>query len=234
MRFTGLPGELSGLTAAVADEIEPLLKIGEGSLRLGLPDSARAPVAAAIARKAPGPVLLVVATPAKSLAIHEELGMFLANIPLARLPERESLPYEFVRDDHALAIERSHALSLLREPSAALVVASWAALSEHCAGPQIEQEGITLSVGTSTNPGALMTALESAGYAVEPLADAPGTASRRGGIIDVFPATAERPFRIEFFGDDVESIRELDLSTQRSVARLERLHICLLYTSRCV
>ena len=70
-----------------------------------------------------------------------------------------------------------------------------------------------------------MQELERAGYAIEPLADAPGIASRRGGIIDVFPAGAERPFRIEFFGDDIESIRELDLVTQRSVARLEELHI---------
>ena len=46
-----------------------------------------------------------------------------------------------------------------------------------------------------------MSELEGAGYAVEPLADAPGTASRRGGIIDIYPASAERPFRIEFFGN---------------------------------
>ncbi|MEO8539793.1 MAG: transcription-repair coupling factor [bacterium] len=226
MRFTGLPGELAGLTAAVAEELQPFLKFGEGSLRLGLPDSASAPVAAAIARSAAAPVLLVVASAAKSLAIHEELGFFLPpTVPLARLPERESLPYEFVRDDHSLTIERSHALSVLRDAAPGLVVASWASLSEHCAGPEIQQEGRTLATGTSVNPSALMAELESSGYAIEPLADAPGTASRRGGIIDVFPATAERPFRIEFFGDEIESIRELDLSTQRSVARLERLHI---------
>ncbi len=147
------------------------------------------------------------------------------DIPLARLPERETLPYEFVRDDHSLAIERSRALSLLREGEPALVVASWAALSEHCAGPEVEGEGVTLRAGSSVNPASLMATLEAEGYAVEPLADGPGTVSRRGGIIDVFPATAERPFRIEFFGDDVESIRELDLGSQRSVARLDELHL---------
>ena len=158
--------------------------------------------------------------------MHEELAMFVRpDIPLARLPERESLPYEFVRDDHSLAIERSRALSLLRSEAPALVVASWAALSEHCAGPEVEGEGVTLRAGSTVNPAALMSTLESAGYAVEPLADAPGTVSRRGGIIDVFPATAERPFRVEFFGDDIESIRELDLGSQRSVARLQELHL---------
>jgi transcription-repair coupling factor (superfamily II helicase) len=183
-------------------------------------------VAAAIARTAEGPVLLLVATPAKSLAMHEELGMFLRpDIPLARLPERESLPYEFTRDDQSLAIDRSRALGLLRSSVPCLVVASWAALSEHCAGPEVEGEGLTLRAGSSMNPASVMATLEAEGYAVEPLADAPGTAARRGGIIDVFPATAERPFRIEFFGDEIESIRELDLGSQRSVARLDHLHL---------
>lgn len=158
--------------------------------------------------------------------MYEELGLFLRNdIPLARLPEREALPYEFVRDDHAVAIDRSRALGLLRSDGPALVVASWAALSEHCAGPELEGEGVQLQPGATIGPAALMATLESAGYAVEPLADSPGTASRRGGIIDVFPATAERPFRIEFFGDEIESIRELDLASQRSIARLDALHL---------
>ncbi|MBK9612270.1 transcription-repair coupling factor [Candidatus Amarobacter glycogenicus] len=201
------------------------MRFGEGVLRLGLPESARAPVAAALASGHPAPVLVVVGTPAKSHTLYEELAMFVSGIPLARLPEREALPYEFARDDPGIAVERSHALGLLRNASPAVVVASWAALSEHCAGPEVEEEGLTLTTGASHNPGALMTELERAGYAIEPLADAPGTASRRGGIVDVFPAGAERPFRVEFFGDEVESIRELDLVSQRSVSRLEQLHV---------
>ncbi|MGB4863200.1 MAG: transcription-repair coupling factor, partial [Tepidiformaceae bacterium] len=109
--------------------------------------------------------------------------------------------------------------------SPALVIASWTALSEHCPGPEIDAEGITVVAGQSSSPATLMAALESSGYAVEPLADAPGTASRRGGIVDVFPGNTERPFRVEFFGDEIESIRELDLVSQRSVARLQELHI---------
>jgi len=212
--------------AAVADAIQPQLTVGDGLLRLGLPEAGRAPVAAAIAAGHDGPVLLVVPTPAISLAIHEELGIFLPpGVALARLPERESLPYEFTRDDHTVAIERGRALGLLKGSEPALVVASWPALSEHCAPPEVAGEGVTLRTGASANPTSLMATLESEGYAVEPLADSPGTASRRGGIIDVFPATAERPFRIEFFGDEIESIREVDLATQRSVARLESLHL---------
>ena len=63
-RFTALPGELAGLTAAVAEAIQPHLRFGEATLRLGLPEPGRAPVAAALASERPGPVLLLVATPA--------------------------------------------------------------------------------------------------------------------------------------------------------------------------
>jgi transcription-repair coupling factor (superfamily II helicase) len=222
---TALPGELAGLTAAVRDAIQPELRFSEGSLRLGLPESGRAPVAAAIATQAQGPVLVLVPTAAKALALSEELALFIAGIPLARLPEREALPYEFARDDPGAALERSRALSLLRSGEPAMVVASWAALSEHCAGPEVEQEGLSLAVGTRADLGDLMVQLERIGYRVEPLADSPGSASRRGGIVDVFPAASERPYRIEFFGDDIESIRELDLSTQRSVGKLASLHL---------
>ncbi len=126
-RFTALPGELAGLTAAVAEAIQPHLRFGEATLRLGLPEPGRAPVAAALASERPGPVLLLVATPAKSHTLYEELALFVAGMPLARLPEREALPYEFARDDPGRAVERHHALGLLRSGEKALVVASWAA-----------------------------------------------------------------------------------------------------------
>jgi transcription-repair coupling factor (superfamily II helicase) len=147
--------------------------------------------------------------------------MFLEDVPLSRLPEREALPYEFVRSDASVAVERARALAALRGESRALVVASWAALSEHCAGPEVQEAGITLTRGQFIPPGDILSTLEQAGYAVTDLSDQPGTVSRRGGLVDVFPAGAERPYRLEFFGDEIESIREVDLGTQRSIARVE-------------
>jgi len=223
VRGSALSGELAGLTAAVAEAIEPHLKIGAVSTRLGLPETAHAAVAAAIASSHAGPTLLLVATPAKSGAIAEELALYLYDVALARLPEREALPYEFVHDDSAVLFGRNEALRLLAGEKPALVVASWAALSEHCAPPGLEAEAIVLRVGETNPPAATMARFEAAGYAVEPLADRPGTVSRRGGILDVFPAGSEQPYRVEYFGDEVESIRLLDLRTQRSIGRAEEL-----------
>ena len=221
----GLPGELVGLTAVTADVIEPLLRAGKGELRLGVPETAKAPVAAALAARREGPVLLLVPSPAVAQAAYDELALFLDDVPLARLPEREGLPYEFLRDDTLAAVDRARALTALGGSDRALVVASWAALSEHCAGPGVRSEGIDLAVGQSVEPNALVARLEAAGYAVTGLADRPGSVARRGGLVDVFPAGVEQPLRIEFFGNEVESIRQVDLASQRSVARLDHAHL---------
>ncbi|MEX0784515.1 MAG: transcription-repair coupling factor [Dehalococcoidia bacterium] len=219
-----MPGELVGLTAALADVIEPHVPDSKKGARLGVPETAKAPVAAAIAARRTGPVLLVVPTPSRSLSVHEELTLYLEDVPLARLPEREGLPYEFARSDALVTVERARALAALRGAGRALVVASWAALAERCAGPETEAAGIDVRVGANLEPGRLAAELERAGYELEPLADRPGSMSRRGGIVDVFSATQDRPYRVEFFGNEVESIREVDLSTQRSVRRLEAAH----------
>jgi len=57
-----------------------------------------------------------------------------------------------------------------------------------------------------------------AGYRLKPLVDAPGGVSRRGDIVDIFPANADQPIRLEFFGDFIESVRRFDPETQRSIA----------------
>ena len=190
-----------------------------------MPETAKAAVAAALASEHDGPVLVVSATPSRALAMADELSAFVSGYPVARLPEREALPYEFARDEPAAAVERAWSLALLRGGGRCAVVASWNALAEHCAPPEDESEGLEIAVGQTLRPTSLMGQLEAAGYRVEALATEPGTASRRGGIIDVFPAGAERPMRIEFLGDEVESIRALDVATQRSAGRVDRVHV---------
>jgi len=58
------------------------------------------------------------------------------------------------------------------------------------------------------------------GYERTPMVERQGEFSRRGGIIDIYPSTADKPFRIELFGDEVESIREFDVETQRSAGEV--------------
>ena len=225
-----LASELVGVTAALANNITRVARKGKGVVRLGVPETAKAPVAAALAARHTGPALILVPTPARANAVYEELSLYLEDVPLARLAERESLPYELVRDDRAVPLDRSRALNLLQGAGRALVVASWAALSERCAPPDAEAAGIEITQGARLQPEALARALEERGYAASIVADEPGRFARRGGIFDVFGAAAEGPIRIEFFGDDVESIRSVDVVTQRSIARAEQVHLAPMAT----
>jgi len=209
----------------LADTIAPLLRNGEGSSRLGVPESAKAIVAAVAAARGRGPTLLLAPTPARAQALFEETALCLEDVPISRLPEREALPYEFARTDQAIRVERVRALGLLRGPGRSLVVASWAALSEHCAGPDVQEAGINLRVGQLCDLPGLLQGVEALGYEVTHLADHPGTAARRGGIVDIWPTAAEQAVRIEFLGSEIASIRRLDLSTQRSVERTSNVHV---------
>jgi transcription-repair coupling factor (superfamily II helicase) len=70
---------------------------------------------------------------------------------------------------------------------------------------------------------ALLEKLRSLDYDAEALCEAPGTYAVRGGIIDLYPVNAAQPYRLDFFGDDLEDIRELDPVTQRSGATVEQV-----------
>ena len=60
------------------------------------------------------------------------------------------------------------------------------------------------------------------GYEAAAVVDAPGQFSRRGGIVDIWPPNLRKPLRIELFGDEVDSLRTFDPSTQRTLARITR------------
>ena len=210
-----MAGELAGVAGALTGLLQ-----GAAGRPLGLPENARAAVVAALALQVDGSTLLVVSTAARAQATVEEVALFLDGAPLARLPEREGLPYEFARDESLAGVERARALNILASGGRGLVVASWAALSEHRAGPSAASGAIAFAVGQAMAPAALLRDLEAMGYAVSHLAEQPGMASHRGGIVDVFPTGSLQPLRIEFLGDEIESIRLIDIATQRSIGRV--------------
>ncbi len=217
-----MAGELAGLVPAVRPMIQPPSN-GDGG-RIGVLDPARAVTIAALVQ-ASGPTLLLAPSPSQAQAMFEELQLYIAGIPLFRLPEQERLPYELARTDPAFEIQVAQALRALTSSEPALIVSSWVAAAERRAGPGLASAGTFISTGDTLAPGDLASRLEADGYEAEHLADRPGPFVRRGGIIDIFPANSPSALRVDFFGNEVESLRELDLVTQRSKGRLESVHI---------
>ncbi len=83
----------------------------------------------------------------------------------------------------------------------------------------------SIHVAMEIDPLNLIGVLQSRGYELESMVEVPGTMSRRGGLIDVFPVTGEFPVRIEFFGNKVDTMRLFDPKTQRSIQLIENIII---------
>ncbi|MDD3276436.1 MAG: hypothetical protein PHP93_05235, partial [Kiritimatiellales bacterium] len=84
---------------------------------------------------------------------------------------------------------------------------------------------LLLKRGDTVNPEELFQTLEKQGYTLDVELYEKGFAARRGGIIDVWPPTSALPVRIEFFGDEIDSLRTFETDTQRSVEKIEQIEI---------
>lgn len=202
-------------------------------LRLsGVPRLPKGLVASAIAQTAAKNLFVVTAT-------LEEAGRWTAQLEAMGwqtvhfYPTSEASPYEPYAPESEMTWGQMQVLSDLISHSSLVaeeqggkmaIVATERSLQPHLPPPSVFQEYcLTLKLGESANLDDFSRKLALLGYERVSLVETEGQWSRRGDIIDVFPVSAELPVRLEWFGDDLEKIREFDPSTQRSLDKIERL-----------
>ncbi len=169
-------------------------------------------------------VLVVAPSEDRARRWRAELAGWLGDDRVVAFPERESMPYEAGSPSASSVHQRLLALWRLRDGEPVAVVASLRAVMEWTLPAEtLADRGRALRPGTTLPWQKTAAWLLSLGYEPVPEVSEPGTFSRRGGIIDVYPASATQPARIELFGDDIESIRSFDPVTQRSQETLEQL-----------
>jgi len=225
---------LSGLLSRI-EGAPSLIRLREArartakSLTVGVPDPAKAAVVATLASAGggDGPLLVIVPREDRAEALIEELSAWLgAAAPLVPFPERDTLPYERLAPDPEAVRQRLLAASQLAQGERCLVVASAMALAQQTISPaELATAKRVLGRGDRLSPDEFLRELSALGYAIEPLVERPGQASRRGGIIDVFPPQAEAPVRIELVGREIESLRRFDPASQRSVEPVESMEL---------
>ncbi len=91
----------------------------------------------------------------------------------------------------------------------------------------MQNQGMTLKTGETHAPDDLIRLFEEAGFEGVPQVISRGQWSRRGGILDVFPLQSSHPVRLEFFDDEIESIREFDVDSQISFRKTEHVNLVL-------
>jgi transcription-repair coupling factor (superfamily II helicase) len=170
--------------------------------------------------------LAVAATPNDAASIGADLEVLLGKGASYLYPQRESLPYE--REEPHLEVGglRVEALEALFGGRTRLLVTTPRALQERGPVPaSLAELRMSLQVGDEWVFSDLTEALVARGFEEVPLVEEVGQFAVRGGILDIFSFGSPDPFRIEFWGDEITSIRSFDILDQRSVRRLESTHI---------
>jgi transcription-repair coupling factor (superfamily II helicase) len=136
------------------------------------------------------------------------------------VPAIEADPYDGTSPHAEVLEQRALALYRATRGEARILLTSLGALAERTISPDLlKASSITLKVGEEMPPELIVDLLIAAGYVRQEPVGSVGEFSLRGGILDVFSPAHDTPHRIEFFGDAVESIREFDPDSQRSVGR---------------
>ena len=191
----------------------------------GLPPAAKAALAAALYGELRRPALILTAHEDEARFIYENIRPFLGGQALY-FPVMELLPFEVYARNIEITAERIAALSALSRGEVPLVVASVSAIQRRLPPPSLfAKEHIALKPGTIIQPVELAAKLADMGYEKYKLTEIPGSFSLRGSIVDIFPLTALSPCRLEFFDDELESIRYFDPASQLSAELCEKLLI---------
>ncbi|MCS7220456.1 MAG: transcription-repair coupling factor [Anaerolineae bacterium] len=236
---------LSGLLDFLG-HIEPFADLLEGiqagkafPIPLSIPTSARAYVCAAMVNRLARPALVITARMDLSILYAEQLRAWLPHPEVVfLLADPDALPYERVpwsRETRqmrmaaliALAQAQLPGLQVARDSSAPpVVVASARALMQMTIPVRELRSALrVLRRGQRVDLNGLLEAWVGLGYRSVALVEEPGTFSRRGGIVDIWPPNLPAPARLELFGDEVDSLRSFDPSTQRTQAHLDAILI---------
>ena len=224
LHLTDLPALLSASEGWC--ELRAALRRGHSGVIDGAWGSSTALATAAVTRDAPGPVLLIVPSPADLSGWTEDLASFLSARP-ALFPAHETWPV--TPDRGRISAEASQRLrtlqALLKDPPR-LTLAPIAAVLQPVPSPgEFLGRAQPLKVGDSHDPDRLAEWLVRHGYKRVEAVEYPGEFSRRGGILDLYPPDQPDPLRIEYFGDEIESIRRFSTGTQRSLDQQAELQL---------
>ena len=178
-----------------------------------VPPGARAFAIAGIAARADRPILAVTASERDAEDLADDVALFVDDVTL--MPAWETLPFEHLSPNAATMARRAMARHRLRTGSSGtVVVASVRAVIQRLSPS--DPAPIELRTGGDHDVSALADTLTVLGYDRTDRVESRGEFAIRGGIVDIFPAQADEPVRVDFWGDTVDDIRRFAIGDQRS------------------
>jgi transcription-repair coupling factor (superfamily II helicase) len=222
------PPPLGPLPGLLREEPGLLGALGRSSTVLVVPDPARAVTVAALSEVSRRrPILVAVPAVADAERLASDLEAFLPAESVELFPAWETLPFERVSPSFETMGRRLRVLWRLRtgDPTLSVVVAPARALVQRL-GPHVEEvEPVVVTAGDRVDLHDLVERLVLSGYRREYQVEHRGEVAVRGSIVDVFPATADAPVRIDLWGDEVDRLAEFSVADQRTTAELDRVSL---------
>jgi transcription-repair coupling factor (superfamily II helicase) len=200
------------------------LRESTGRIRVtGLSSAAKALIAVLLQRQVERPFILVVPDNRGAEDLHPILRAFAELTggadpdTIVSLPARDVLPFQNLSPHPEIQEERATALWRIATGRVSIVISPVSATTVLLRDPSYYADlARVLRRGENFDLEKLLEHLNTVGYSAADVVEMPGQYAARGGILDVYPPEADRPVRIEFFGDEIEAMRKFDPASQRS------------------
>jgi transcription-repair coupling factor (superfamily II helicase) len=190
-----------------------------------VPDPARPFLLASLVRHLQSPVLAITARQEEAEQLARDIHAFLGRTGADVFPGWEVLPGEPLSPSVETMGRRLHVLSRLHGGDNFVIVTTSQGITQLVAPPGDALEPVVLKEGASLDLEATLTRLVEMGYERNYIVERRGEFALRGGIVDVFPPASERPVRAELWGDEISSLRQFALASQRSLDPIEQVSV---------
>ena len=199
------------------------LRSGESAAITGIGQINRSHMIAALTRDLSKPVVVLCQDDLAAKKLQEELKAFLGETaPI--LPSRELTLYDTAVVSRAWEQKRLRQLYELSMGRTSLQIMTWESLSQRTMPPSVlRSSAFSLEVGQEYGLESLTARLIGMGYSRCAMVEGPGQFSIRGGILDLFSPAADLPVRVEFFGEELDTMGIFDIDTQRRTENIDRL-----------
>ena len=195
----------------------------------GAPEGADALCVATAANTKGGIVVHIARDGARAAAMVQALRFFAPDIAVIEYPAWDCLPFDRVSPSSSVSSRRMAALATIAgyDHDAPLIIVTSvnAAMQRTPPRQAIENAALSLAPGATKSMDELSAYLSANGYARSSTVRERGEFAVRGGLVDIFPPGADEPVRLDFFGDQLESVRAFDAATQRTTRQLQRFDL---------
>ena len=171
------------------------------------------------------PILIITYNDIQLKKIYEDLKFF-EDEEILLFPKREVVYYDIDTMNKDVTMDRLSIYTKLYESSAKVILTSIEALMQRTISKnKLFEKVLQLEVGKEVSLDTLKESLNDLGYERTDMVEGRGQYTVRGGIIDFFPLTTKNPVRVEFWGDEIDSIRFFDVESQRTVEPLKDISV---------